>query len=97
MEDFGKFCFGVLIIVATFIVNGFVFMKFWHWFIMYTFAVQPINLIQSIGLMFVWNFMKPTPKYDKDAKMKDLTEHFFKKMAMTAVVFFIGWILTFFQ
>ena len=62
MEKFGKFCFGVLSIITRSLLSGYAFMKLWEWFIVYAFHVQTINLIQSIGLVFFWGYLKPKKK-----------------------------------
>jgi hypothetical protein len=68
MENFGKFMTVILLMIISPIISGFVIMKLWMWFIVPTFEVNPIRIVEAIGFMFLINFIRS--KRDKDAKGK---------------------------
>lgn len=58
MENFGKFMAIVLAMIISPIINGFVIVKLWSWFIVPTFEIQSISIVEAIGLMFLVNYLK---------------------------------------
>ena len=97
MEKFGKFCFGVLSIITRSLLSGYAFMKLWGWFIVYTFHVQPINLIQSIGLVFFWGYLKPKKKDVDGFTWKKFIKEFVEDLLLVGVVLGLGYLITLFQ
>jgi hypothetical protein len=96
-ETFGKFCFGVLAIIITSLLGGYVFMTLWQWFIVYAFSVQPINLIQAIGLMFFWRYLNPKKKDDVEMTWGKFTEMIIETLLWFGVVLGLGYLITLFQ
>ncbi len=90
---FGKLCLWALVIITKFLLDGFVIMKLWQWFIVYAFAVQPINLIQSIGLVLIWKYLLSENK-DGD---KNFTEQFIKTLLRFGITLGLGYLITLFQ
>jgi hypothetical protein len=67
MENFGKFMAFILSLIILPIINGFVFCKVWGWFIVDTFNVQPLRIIEGIGLLIVISFVfARIPEKEKD-------------------------------
>lgn len=67
MENFGKFMTILLTMIINTIINGFVFCKLWSWFIVTTFQVQSIRLVEAIGISLLIGFIitrKTTTKSD---------------------------------
>lgn len=93
METFGKFCFGVLAIITASLLYGYALMKLWQWFIVYTFEVQSINLIQAIGLAFFWDYLKPKKKDEDEINW----EKFAKMFIETLLWLGLGYLITLFQ
>ena len=58
MESIGKFVTVTFLMVLTSIVNGYVFLKLWGWFVSPTFHVEPLILVEAIGLYLFINFLK---------------------------------------
>lgn len=97
METFGKFCFGALAIITTSLLGGYAFMKLWQWFIVYAFAVQPINLIQAIGLVFFWRYLKPKKKDEDELTWEKFTKQFIEALLWFGITLGLGYLITLFQ
>lgn len=99
METFGKVCFTLITMFITALIGGFVFQTLWGWFIVPTFTMQPLTLIQAIGTSFFINYLKMNlaKKSDDEFSM----EFVFKALAMSVVtalfVLGLGWIITLFM
>jgi hypothetical protein len=96
MANFGKFMAIVLGIIISPIINGFVFSKLWVWFIVSTFQIQPLRVVEAIGIIFVLNFVF--------SKRIQQTGEFWENF-ISDIIFIVltggfallsGWILTFF-
>ena len=85
METFGKIIFGLLLLIVTTVLSGFVFTILWGWFIVPTFGMQDLRVIEGIGIMFIIGFVKAKIEKDDDGDI-------FEKM-LTSVVFSIFWCL----
>jgi hypothetical protein len=97
MEAFGKFSLGTLLLVLSVLLEGFVFMKLWSWFISPTFGVDPITQVQSIGVILVYSYIKT-----KSPKTEDFTfEKFLGKIAevilLGLMILGIGYIVSLFM
>jgi hypothetical protein len=82
----------VLFIVYSAAVNGYVLSSLWGWFIVPVFAVEPITIVQAVGLSIVVSFVTfhGTPKDYKPDWTQALLRPF--------VVLLMGWIVrTFFM
>ena len=97
MKTFGKFWFGVLAIITTSLLSGYVFMKLWQWFVVYAFAVQPINLIQAIGLVFFWGYLKPKKKYKNEMTWEEFTKMVTEALLLFGITLGLGYLITLFQ
>lgn len=97
METFGKFCFGVLAIITTSLLGGYAFMKLWQWFIVYAFAVQPINLVQAIGLVFFLGYLKHKKKGEEELTWDKFTEQFVEALLWFGITLGLGYLITLFQ
>jgi hypothetical protein len=100
MENFVKFMTIVLTLTITQFINGFVIMKLWAWFIVPTFGVVQLGLVEAIGLMLVVNFFKPINSSKKD-DTEEFWEKFLKGLGLllfkAGFVLFVGWIVSLFM
>lgn len=100
MEDFGKFCLAILLVIIASVFSGYVFMELWDWFVVPVFGFKNLLLIQAVGLSFFIGFLKH--KYKKKDKEKDddsftdILKIFADNLLHSAVSLGIGWILTLF-
>jgi len=98
MENFGKFMTVLLAMIISPIINGFVFSKLWLWFIVPIFQIQPLRVVEAIGIILLVNFI--IAKIDRE----EVKEKFWRQF--TANMIFIvlaagfallsGWIVTLF-
>ena len=96
MESFGKFMAGLFLVAIDIIVKGFVFCKFWLWFIIPVFKVQPLLFIHAIGLIFIISYIKGTKINDDESSGFNWGK--FIKTALTSiltalVMLFIDWLV----
>jgi len=97
MEQFGKFCLGVIIMILSALIGGWVFMKLWEWFIVYAFNAHKLDLIQSIGVSFFIGYLK-WKKDDKESEgIEKVAMKFLQTLIYMAVFFGLAWIITLFQ
>ena len=67
MENFGKFCFGIVAVLLTSIYGGFVFSKLWLWIIVEHFGLIHLSVYQSVGVVFfIGAFVRTTEKQKED-------------------------------
>lgn len=98
MENFGKLCFIALSLAVAYLLGGYVFMKLWQWFVVSAFAVQPITLIQSIGLTFVLVFLRyKYEKKEKETTWDSIIERFKGTITFYIMALILGYLITLFQ
>ena len=98
MEKFGKFMTVVLAMIISPIINGFVFSKLWLWFIVPTFQMQPLRIVEAIGIMFLINFIlaKKDKEIDKDNFWKEFETNMIFFVLIAGFALLSGWIVTLF-
>lgn len=98
MENFGKFMTVVLAMIISPIINGFVFSKLWLWFIVSTFQMQPLRVVESIGILFLISFI--SIKRNKETDNDKFWETFATNMVFTVCIagfaLLSGWVVTLF-
>lgn len=96
METFGKFMTVVLALIAAPIINGFVVMKLWGWFVVPTFEIHQLRLVEVIGLLFIVNFI--IIGYKKTDPEEKPWEEFAKRIIFlifaAAFMLFSGWLVS---
>jgi len=98
MEKFGKFMAILLAMIISPIITGFIFTQLWLWFIVPTFHLQPLRIVEAIGIMFLFNYVTTKPK--KEAEQNFWTAFKFN-MAFIVVaavfVLLVGYIVSLFM
>ena len=98
MENFGKFMTVLLAMIISPIINGFVFSKLWLWFIVPIFQMQPLRVVEAIGIIFLINFIKA--KKDKESDKDKFWETFATNMVfvvlMAGFALLSGWVVMLF-
>ncbi len=99
MENFGKFTTIVLFMILAPIVNGFVVVKLWHWFIVPTFEMNELRIVEAIGIMMLIQYVR-AKKTNTDKEEGDFLEKLLKEMVLLAFMagfaLFFGWIVQMF-
>lgn len=98
MENFGKFMAIVLILIINPIVGGFVLSKLWLWFIVPIFQMEPLRVVEAIGILLIIGFLK----FKRDKVEEALNQNFWAALGedfiyalLTAGMFFLfGWIVS---
>ena len=98
MEKFGKFISIVLAMIISPIIGGFVFSKLWIWFIVPTFQMQPLRVVEAIGIIFLINFM--LAKRDREAYEENFWQDFIANIVFIVLIssfaLLSGWIVSLF-
>lgn len=97
MKNFKRTVIILLSMVVSPIINGYVLMKLWMWFIVPTFETQPLRMVEAVGLMILTNYLKST--YTKnEVKDNESWETFNHILIFTIVysilVLFSGWVVS---
>lgn len=83
--------------IGSSIFHGFVFSKIWQWFIVSTFGVSPVSVVQSMGIaLLVALVTTRITNPSKETKKEDSTDEWVKSISISlsfsALVLLSGWI-----
>jgi hypothetical protein len=95
METFGKITLGIIFIVLSTIFGGFVFAKFWAWFIIPIFALPALTITQAIGVTMVTRLATLHTIWQTE---KDIgfVERCLSGFFFYTILLFFGWIVQLF-
>ena len=96
MDTIGKFFTGIIMLIVSIIISGFLLMKTWAWFIAPVFTSVPkLTFTQSVGVsIFLSIFIaKRANKANKEYEFYELVEKFFNDLIFTAILFLLAWIV----
>jgi len=97
MENFGKFIAVLLAMIIAPIIQGFVFVKLWLWFVVSTFGLHPLRIVQAIGIMFLINYIT----FKRDKETSDFWEQFainiISLILVSSFALLSGWVVTLFM
>ena len=99
METFGKVCFTLITMIITALIGGFVFQTLWGWFIVPTFAMPQLTLIQAIGTSFFISYLKMNlgKKNDDEFSIEFVFKALVMSIVMALFVLGLGWVITLFM
>ena len=98
MEKFGKFTAIVLVMIIAPIINGLVVTKLWGWFIVPTFEMNPLRIVEAIGIVLLITFIRSKrEKSDSDNFWEDFSANVVFTVIMTAFVLLAGWVVQLFM
>jgi len=81
----------IFMLIVTVIVQGFLFMKLWLWFIVPVFTTLPtMNLKQSIGISFVIAILK-NKVTNKEREFEETASDFGQQMLYMGFGLLLGW------
>lgn len=95
MENFGKLTTVLLFMTLAPIINGFVFVKLWFWFIVPTFQMNELRIVEAIGIMMLIGFVR----HEKDQKesntdfWKDFLESIIYVILIALSGLGLGWLV----
>lgn len=88
-EVFGTFILGVIGAILAIVLNGYVLAKLWMWFIVPTFNVNPLRIIECLGIAMLIHYVIPL-KSDGD---KTFVVKLIEGVLLALFTLGIGWIL----
>ncbi len=99
MENIGKFTTVLFIMVISPIIKGFVMKTLWAWFVVPIFEVNPLRMIEAIGLMFFINYIKHKRSKDLDNSdvWVDLAKTLISLIVTAVFALLSGWITQMFM
>jgi len=92
MKNFGEFMVIILTTIISIIVKGFVLMKLWVWFITPTFNVNPLRLIETIGLVILLSFIFGKYKEPNEDFWAMFAKQIIFTITFSGTMLLIGWI-----
>jgi hypothetical protein len=95
METIGKFFTGLILLILTAIIGGFIMVKFWEWFVLSVFTLPSLNLIQAIGFSYFlgWLTYRGKEKKDKEFSFEKFMDTFIDTLVFSGLLFLIGWLI----
>lgn len=85
-----------LLIIVTYLINGFVLSKMWLWFIVTTFGAPVLTVPQAIGVGMIVSFLtyRATPKNkDSNSEWSQIIIDILSAMIAPFVTLLIAWIV----
>ena len=101
MKIFGSIVATVVALVLGAIMGGFVLSKLWVWFMVPIFDLNPLRIVEAIGLTFIVGYM--TKDHEESSKtlegpfLEELLKAFLQTLVMAGGFLFIGWIIHLFM
>lgn len=96
MRIFGQFMAIVLTFTLIPIINGFVLSTLWGWLIVPIFEIQPLRVIEAIGILVIISFLnahKISDGGDKDFWIK-FGQNVIVTILLAVHALFVGWVVT---
>ena len=101
MKIFGSVVATVVALVLGAIIGGFVLSKLWVWFMVPIFDLNPLRIVEAIGLTFIVGYMTKNP-VESDKKLEgtfseELLKAFLQTIVIAGMFLLIGWIIHLFM
>lgn len=101
MKIIGSIVATVVALVLGAIIGGFVLTKLWVWFMIPIFDLNPLSIVEAIGLTFIVGYMTKNPaetsKTLEGPFLEELLKAFLQTLVMAGGFLFIGWIIQLFM
>lgn len=101
MKIFGSIVATVVALVLGAIMGGFVLSKLWVWFMVPIFDLNPLRIVEAIGLTFIAGYMTKNPvessKTLEGPFLEELLIAFLQTLVMAVGFLLIGWIIHLFM
>ena len=100
METIGKFFVVLILIIFATLLRGYIISKLWFWFVVPTFALNPLTIVQAIGLSLIISYVTISKK-ELEPKDEDFfieaSKSFMVSIILAIYALFTGWIITLFM
>jgi len=99
MKNFGKFIAGLIFMIVAPIIRGYVVIKLWAWFIVPTFEMNELRLVEAIGIMFLIGYLSANNNNNNNNKefWERFAENIIFLLVLSGYVLFAGWIIQMFM
>ena len=101
MKIIGSIVATVVALVLGVIMGGFVLSKLWVWFMVPIFDLNPLRIVEAIGLTFLVGYMTKNPtesnKTLEGPFLEELLIAFLQTLVMAGGFLFIGWVIQLFM
>jgi hypothetical protein len=99
MKNFCKFMVVILTFILASIISGFVVVELWQWFIVPTFDMQPLRIVEAIGIMLLISFIRAKPDYNvnKETFFEKLIKGWAFLLFLSLSMLAFGWIVSLFM
>ena len=101
MKIIGSIVATIVALVLGAIMGGFVLSKLWVWFMIPIFDVNPLRIVEAIGLTFIVGYMTKNPaepgKTLEGPFLEELLKAFLQTLVAAGGFLFIGWIIQLFM
>lgn len=97
MESLRNFGFFIFALATSILLGGYVFMQLWEWFIVYAFDVKSIGYMQSIGVVFFWNYLTLKKEENKDIDPDSIAESLVRAISIYIITLILGHLIILFQ
>ena len=101
MKIIGSIVATIVALVLGAIMGGFVLSKLWVWFMVPIFDVNPLRIVEAIGLTFIVGYM--TKNHVESGKtlegpfLEELLKAFLQTVVIAGMFLLIGWIIHLFM
>lgn len=98
MKNVVKFLTLVFAMLINSIINGFVFSKLWLWLIVPTFKMQPLRVVEAIGVLIIISFVfyRTNKEEENDAFWETLANSMIHIVLLAGFALLSGWVLSLF-
>lgn len=86
MENLGKGIFFIIALISGAIVNGFVVMTLYNWFIIPVFNAPSFNIYESIGICILISYFMTPRKTDDSKSGTEIVIEYIVRTAFTAII-----------
>lgn len=94
MLSFGQLIMATILFAIAVVINAFVFMQYWAWFIVGTFEISSLNLFEAIGIILMFNYFKANKTSSaKKRQLSDLFKGVGKIIQWGLIALLFGWII----
>lgn len=92
----GVIAFAMIVVMTCLggLINGFVLLKLWGWFVVPTFGVKPLTLTQALGISLLIGFLTfhELPNREKERSLNDLMGSIFLHYIYQFSALSLGWV-----
>jgi hypothetical protein len=94
MENFRKFIFGMLIIIASLWINAFFISCLWEWYVTPSFKVEVLTIIECMSIIVIKDIIFFKMPESDTSGAGELFENFFKIILVKGILVIIFYLMS---